>query len=99
MLQSARIGFVVVTWGIINIKQVLDHARDEYLFMFVPTVPIAPSQQLTVATMQLFRICTRSIEFKKVDILPASTGKCASRTIIGQEKRALSAGPHTGQLT
>ncbi|EDU41966.1 conserved hypothetical protein [Pyrenophora tritici-repentis Pt-1C-BFP] len=52
---------------------VLDHARDEYLFMFVPTVLIAPSQTLTAATMQLFRLRTRSIEFEKVDILPAST--------------------------
>ncbi|CAA9964815.1 hypothetical protein PTNB73_06007 [Pyrenophora teres f. teres] len=52
---------------------VLDHARDEYLFMFVPIVLVAPLQILTAATMQLFRLRTRSIEFEKVDILPAST--------------------------
>ncbi|KAI1513018.1 hypothetical protein KJE20_03152 [Pyrenophora tritici-repentis] len=56
-----------------SLSKVLDHARDEYLFMFVPTVLIAPSQTLTAATMQLFRLRTRSIEFEKVDILPAST--------------------------
>ncbi|EFQ86918.1 hypothetical protein PTT_17715 [Pyrenophora teres f. teres 0-1] len=56
-----------------SLSKVLDHARDEYLFMFVPIVLVAPLQILTAATMQLFRLRTRSIEFEKVDILPAST--------------------------
>lgn len=53
-------------------EQVLDHARDEYLFMYVGMIQ---GNFLQALTMQLFRIRARSIKLESIDILSASTGK------------------------
>jgi len=58
--------------------KVLDHARDEYLFMWVTRLQGKAVNNSSDRNLQILGVCARSLHVEQTYILSTATGKCFS---------------------